>query len=794
MLAVFVGLWGDVHAMEGLPAAAPGPQLDAAVPAAQVAYVGGPACVECHDAEARGWRGSHHDLAMQPAAPGAVVGDFDDAEFTAHGVTSRFYIRDGSYYVRTDGPDGRLREYKIGYTFGVTPLQQYLIAFPDGRLQALGIAWDSRAAAAGGQQWFHLYPDGRMTHDHVLHWTGPAQTWNAMCAACHSTDLRRNYDPAAHRYTTRWTDIDVGCEACHGPGARHVAWARRAAAPPRADRAPGPGGGTADPGRRASSGSEVPTTAATSDAVSGAAGVGRDDDRGLVVAFPKRSGATWIMDDATGIARRVPPRDDHVEVETCAPCHARRREIVDGAVPGVPFLAAYRPALLEERLYHADGQIDDEVYDYGSFVQSRMYRAGVTCGDCHEPHRGDLRARGNALCAGCHLPARFDTPAHHHHAAESPGAACVACHMPAKTYMRIDTRHDHGFRVPRPEVSARVGAPSVCAACHPERSPDWAAAAIGRWRGGASARPPHFGDAIAAGRAGAIGATQRLAALAADGAQPGIARATAIALLREQSGGVPAPPIARALTDADPLVRMAAAEAAEDIEPRARLAMLRPLLDDPLLAVRLPAALALASVPPALVPAADGIAIERGLGEYRRAEAVNADRPDAHVNLGLLALRRGDRAAARREYTEALRIGPYFIPAYVNLADLDRVEGREADAERVLRQALGVDPDNAAVHHALGLGLVRQGRSAEAIEALGRAARGAPDTPRYAYVYAVGLHGAGRTDEALAILRANHDRHTGHIETLQALMTISRDAGRLDEAVVWQRRAEDALR
>ena len=162
---------------------------------------------------------------MDLADDQTVLGDFDGASFTHFGVTSTFFRRDGQFFVRTDGPDGQLHDYEIAYTFGVTPLQQYLIAFPGSRYQALGIAWDTRPVEIGGQRWFHLYPDEPLDHDDRLHWTGPNQTWNYMCAECHSTDLRKNYDSSADRYETTWSEIDVSCEACHGPGSRHVTWA-----------------------------------------------------------------------------------------------------------------------------------------------------------------------------------------------------------------------------------------------------------------------------------------------------------------------------------------------------------------------------------------------------------------------------------------------------------------------------------------------------------------------------------------------------------------------------------------
>jgi cytochrome c553 len=192
---------------------------------APAAFIGAEACAGCHAPETERWKTSHHALAMQKASATTVLGDFANATLTHHGVTTTFSRNGEKFMVRTEGPDGAPHDYEIAYTFGVYPLQQYLIAFLSGRYQALGIAWDSRSKDRGGQRWFHLYPDQFLRAGDSLHWTGRDQTWNYQCASCHSTDLKKNYDLAADTYATSWTDIDVACESCHGPGSHHVAWA-----------------------------------------------------------------------------------------------------------------------------------------------------------------------------------------------------------------------------------------------------------------------------------------------------------------------------------------------------------------------------------------------------------------------------------------------------------------------------------------------------------------------------------------------------------------------------------------
>src|SRR6516164_4730432 len=569
-------------------------------------FVGAQACAGCHAAEFDAWKGSHHALAMQPATAATVLGDFTGAKLEHFGVTTTF-SRDGDkFIVRTDGPDGALHDYPIAYPFGVYPLQQYLVALSGGRYQALGIAWDSRPKQQGGQRWFHLYPGQQLKPGDPLHWTGRDQTWNYQCAQCHSTNLQKNYDLAANTYATTWTDVDVACEACHGPGSHHVAWATAHA-----------GGGFYP------SGSD-------------------DPKRGLTNWLQPTDKAHWEMDPDTGIARGA-EKLTSTELETCAACHSRRKGIAKSSLPGELYLDAYLPALLGPGLYHVDGQIDGEVYEYGSFLQSRMHAAGVTCSNCHDPHSARLRAEGNALCAQCHMPAKFDATQHHHHQPGSAGAQCVNCHMPTKNYMVVDARRDHSMRVPRPDLSVALGTPNACSQCHVGNSAQWAAQVVRQ-------TTPHYGVALHAGRAGAADAEQQLARLILDQKQPAIARATALPLLAPYMTAASEPPLAAAIADADPLVRLAAPRALPAAPSPALLQAIAPLLGDPVRAVRIEAARSLAGTDLLALTPAQQTAFVKATAELVAAENVDADRPEAHLNLGLLEMRRGDAAKADSEY------------------------------------------------------------------------------------------------------------------------------------------------
>ena len=718
---------------------------------ARLAYVGARSCAGCHPEETRRWRGSHHDLAMQEAKGGAVLGDFDDTRLTYEGVASRFLRKDGKPFVRTDGPDGRLADYPVAWTFGLDPLQQYLVEMPGGRLQALSLAWDSRAKEQGGQRWFHLYPGEHVDHRDVLHWTRPSQNWNSQCAECHSTNLRKGYRFDEDAFHTTFAEANVSCEACHGPGARHVEWAEAARARGREPRG----------------------------------------EPGLIVRFVERRSREWEMDRRRGIARPTKFLPTRSEVETCARCHARRGMLTEEYRPGRLLAETHRPALLDEGLYYADGQMRDEVYDWGSFLQSRMYAAGVTCSDCHDAHDLKVKVGRDDVCSSCHQPERFATRKHHFHREGGRGASCVACHMRTETYMVVDRRHDHSFRVPRPDLTAALGpenAPNACNDCHRDRSPQWAAQVVRRWYPGGQQERPHYALALYAGRTFQPAAEQALLEVIRDEKTPGIVRGTAVSLLPAYLGPESIPALEKAATDPDPLVRLGAATTLEALPPRERVRIGVRLLWDPVRAVRVEAVPAFADVPDGELATEERAAFDRSLDDFVLAQRSNAERPESHVNLGIVNVKRGRLEEARRDYDAALRLAPWFIPGHVNLADLLRLQGRDLEGERVLRQALRVDPKDASVHHALGLLLVRTKRPGEALAELGRASALAPGVPDFAYAYAIALHSEGRADEALAALRAAQGRSPGARNLLVALVTIHRERGALAQARAWARK------
>jgi tetratricopeptide (TPR) repeat protein len=667
----------------------------------------------------------------------SVAGNFGGSSFTYAGVTSTFVRRDGKFYVRTDGPDGRLADFEIAYTFGVGPLQQYLIAQPGGRLQALSIAWDTRAASDGGQRWFHLYPHETITSGDVLHWTGRAQNWNFMCADCHATNLRKGYNSSAREFHTSWSELAVGCEACHGPGSVHVAQAR--------DKQ-------------------------------------WDANDGLTARLDERKGVFWKIDPSSGLPVRSQARSGDREIEVCARCHSRRSQLTDETRAGDPLENAFRPDALEPALFYPDGQQKDEVYNYASFLQSKMYAKGVTCSDCHDPHSGARPLPGNATCTQCHQAAKYDAQAHHFHRPGTGAAMCVTCHMPTTTYMVVDPRHDHSFRVPRPDRTIAMSVPNACTTtCHRKEGAAWAAREIQRRTSRPAAGFQQFAEAFAAADRGTRDALAQLREIAGDRARPAIVRASALDRLAA-SGSSDLPELSALLSDTSPLVRRSAVAALAHLDPSMRLRFVPPLLADPMRAVRIQAATSLADIADRSLSEGDHARFERAFDEFVAEEQFNADRPEAEANLGQALIQRGRVEPAIAAFREAIRLDRAFFPAYANLADAYRMQGNEAGAERTLRDGIVASPASAVLHHALGLALVRQHRLRDALPELARAVALDPAEPRYSYVYAVGLHENSQRAEAIRVLQTSDAQHPGDRDTLLSLAMYLEEAGRVADA------------
>ena len=709
-------------------------------------YAPARSCLGCHAEQAKSWRDSDHDWAMRPADESSVLGNFADVRFAEAGVEARFLRKGQDFVVHTEGEDGKPADFRVLYTFGHYPLQQYLVALSGGRLQALTIAWDSRDKASGGQRWFSLYPGKRFAPNDPLHWTGRYQNWNAMCADCHSTNLLKQYDDKTDSFASTWHEQNVGCQSCHGPGQAHLDWAAK-----------------------------------------------------------NKQKISHASAGSVGLQADIKTLDSLGLVEQCSYCHSRRQSLGVGQQPGKPLLDAALPATLRPDIYHADGQIDGEVYEYGSFTQSKMFAAGVSCIDCHDPHSTRVKIEGNGLCLQCHQerpPARFpnlqakryDGPEHHHHENGSTGAQCINCHMPSKTYMVIDPRRDHSFRVPRPDLADKTNSPDACTSCHQGKAPAWAAQTIENWFGQPQ-RTPHYGESFHQARNGPGDPLTLLSSLIGDMGKPAIVRASAAEQLVEL--GAPAvPSLRQALQDDSPLVRAYAAGGFSSETPVERAKLLLPLFDDSHLTVRDEAVRALAGIPLLALPEPRRAEFKTALADYESRLRASSDLPSGRLNLAALLERKGEQLEAMEQYRQALRLDPYFAPARVNLVTLSNASLRQDEAEQALREGLALPrmptTDHGNLAYMLALLLVERGQAGEALQWLQTAATELPQNPRIRYNQGLLLLQMQRREPARQALEAGLEQAPNDADLLYALIYLHGSAGQRELALGYLKRMEQS--
>ena len=687
----------------------------------QIRYVGRQSCAQCHATQMNAHAGSHHDLAQDLATEETVLGDFSDVEFTYQGVTSRMFRRKGKFLIHTEGADGKLADFEVTHVIGVTPLQQYLIALPDGRFQVSRISWDTEA-----KRWFYVYPpdvtDERILPHDPLHWTKRTQNWNHMCAECHATNLQKNYDAGSNEFHTTHAEFDVSCEACHGPASLHVELA-------------------------------------------------------------ESNSLFWDRNHGFGLTK-LKTADSKAQVESCAFCHARRSLVATDWRPGNEYLDHWRPSLLVEPLYHADGQILDEVYVYGSFAQSKMHAKNVRCSDCHDPHTAELKQEGNTLCTSCHQhpTAKYDTPSHHQHKVGSTGASCVECHMPERHYMVVDPRRDHSLRVPRPDLSVKLGTPNACTGCHLETDKlpelphyeDWLMAAgqgneqaaaeiaqvdqkmlgaVRRWYGRETEETWHYAEAFAAARAGKPEGEALLIRIVKRRSFPDIVRATAAWELSRYASREMLAALRGALQDDTALVRMAAVSAFGrlGIDRTTLRDDLAPLLDDSVRAVRIEAA-RLLSGSREMLGGQYRDDFDVAIAEYIAAQEADHDRPESLVNLGSILQNEGDSDGALASFAKAAELAPDFTPARLYAAMVLQQRGRLPEAEQHLVAIVKAEPTNADAYHWLGIVLARQEKYDAGLAAIKRSLELVPEYGRYQEALLALCLDRGKFDEAEAIV------------------------------------------
>ncbi len=625
-------------------------------------FLGDQACKECHETEFNLWRGSHHDLAMQEADSISILADFNDKIFSSQGVTSRFFKKEGDFYVNTEGPDGNYYDYKIEYTFGITPLQQYIVKFPNGHYQCLRTAWDTEQ-----NKWFDLYPDFKIVHSEWLHWSRGGLNWNNMCSDCHSTNVRKNYDFQTDSYDTKYAIINVNCEACHGPGKQHVEDA-------------------------------------------------------------KRMGDSYVDTGTFEMTLNTTPKE---LVDQCARCHIRREQFSEFFNFEGTLLDHYFPQVIAEGLYHPDGQILDEVYVYGSFIQSKMYQNNITCNNCHDSHSLNLKFEGNKLCAQCHLPETYDTPDHHFHKENTEASQCINCHMPGKYYMVNDFRRDHSFRVPRPDLSLKYGTPNACSGCHDDKDDKWAWEKFQEQYGEVDSI--HFSEKLAPGITRQPGAHIGLIELMNDKTEPEMARASAARALSNYNTQNFIEQYLELLNDESPLVRGISVDVLSEINNSDYIQSFLPLLNDPKRSVRIKAFYGLSAMPENEVPEPYKKAYQNVKQEFFTHVKTNLDFPGGRIKEANYFLKKGDVQKGIDGYESALKIDPLNNQARLNLANLYYTNQEYQKAEKAFKTVIEQEPEFGPAYYSLGLLYAELKQTNNAIEQLQNTINKMPENSRAYY-------------------------------------------------------------
>lgn len=685
-------------------------------------FVGSKTCASCHSQQYDNWKKSDHFKSMLEANSDSVSGNFNDVKVDFHNIKSHFFKRDGKYWVTTANDKGEQKTFRIRYTFGHWPLQQYLIETVDGHIQAFNIAWDSRSKEQGGQKWFHLRAEEKINPQHTFYWTRHFQNWNSRCADCHSTNLTKNYDPVKHTYNTQWSEINVACEACHGSGSKHVSLVNK----------------------------------------------NKYSKNNTGFLNQSSQALNWKFKKGEKISQPQGKKNtDHINM--CGSCHALRTQLKDKAL-GENFHDSSRLRLLNQASYFADGQIREEVFVLGSFIQSKMHAKGVTCNNCHNPHSGKVIIKGNGLCSQCHKPEVYDTSDHHHHPESSTGAACVNCHMPNRTYMQVDERRDHSFTIPKPELSLELGVPNACTTCHKnekQKDNEWASKTLSEW--GIKVNKNHWSKLNFRTQLADILVTRPLTQAVREDGLPEIVRASLLQNLSSMPSRVSTETAQQLLQNDNPLLRRAAVSVLQGMPAEVRWKLLSPHIKDPSLSVRYQVAVTLSDVLNQL-PVEQQHDLSSLIKEYRESLAVSADSPATQLSIATLEIRLVNLNKAEQAYLHALRIEPNYVPALINLADFYRGTGQEEKSEPLFKKALRLSPDSGVAHHSYGLFLVRKQNYDGALPYLKDAVGQNDALPRYAYVYAVALDNIDKTDEAINVLIKANERWPNQYNLLMTLI------------------------
>lgn len=670
-------------------------------------------CLSCHAKQVNEWRESDHSKAMSHASEQTVLGNFNNVTTTHLSQTARFYKNSNQFMVSLTEAS-KTTNYTISYVFGHFPLQQYLIETELGRFQVFPFAWDSRSQSNGGQRWYPNYQAEDIGEKDRLHWKQPMQNWNGMCADCHSTGLKRNFDNKTHSFNSHFDTINVSCISCHGNMKAHHDSAK------------------------------VTQSLAPSQKQYSHTNLSTDEQKAL---------GQWLLENDEKIAswkeldngEYKPAKRDNRFMDTCFGCHSLRSPLSDGINPEQAYLDQFTPSLLISPLYFDDGQIREEVYVYGSFLQSRMYEAGVNCIDCHNPHTMKVKAKGNGLCLQCHSANAYEGEKHTKHPSDSEASRCVNCHMPTRTYMGVDARRDHSFSIPTPHVSQKTGAPNACLNCH-ENDNSWVSEHLTDWYGRASTLSNEEEKYIAFMHGEPMNKTTMLGLVHAK-SLPIIKRATVLSSLPTRVEALSDRDLRTFIRNKEPLLRLAAAQAGRALPSNERIKSYTSLLSDKYKAIRV------AAVNNLIGFGLKTDAFKKALNELSLSNEVNQWRGEGNLNQSLVNYQLGDINEAEALLKQGIKVDPYFEANYINLAELYRSQNKAELEKQTLEDAVKAVPNSDLVYYSLGMLNIRLQNKLTAVKLFKKATELSPTNAQNWYIYALALDNIGQTKNGITTIK-----------------------------------------
>jgi len=401
----------------------------------------------------------------------------------------------------------------------------------------------------------------------------------------------------------------------------------------------------------------------------------------------------WKINPSTGNAfvDNSPAREAGINL--CARCHSVRREVVSTRDHAYSYWDDFLPSFLNEKLYYPDGGVKGQAYSYGSFLQSRMFEAGVTCLDCHDAHSGTLRSKGNALCSKCHSPGKYNSYEHHFHDPDEEGGSCADCHMPSVTLFGIDERADHFIRTPRPDLTLSNGSPNACNKCHIEEDAGWAIAFMEEWYGREVFSDKGYAHVFQALWEGNKDVLDELTVFIKDTTLNTFARASALAALPYRDSVVFEELIRSGRAEKSPLMRYAAAMAAGKVAPVKSFELAFPLMDDDERSIRFAALSAASKVKMEELPGPVKMGFSRAMTEYINILLSQGDLPENMMELA-------DYYASSRNYEKAvplykkvIRLEPYNRDAIVKLMAIYSETGNQKELKELSRRFGKLIPD-----------------------------------------------------------------------------------------------------